>query len=834
MVESLSSADSREQNQRLETVLDWALEYERRGFNPTPNLPGLKVAYRRGWQSERLSEFEIRKEFTPEKAVGLVLGEPSGGLVCADLDSLEALALGDRYLPETGMVDGRLKKPRSHRFYRCPDGLPPHRTFTSPKLTRENEGKSVTIVELLSARHQAIVPPSRTKDGEYREWDHFEEPATIGGEELVERLTRLAVHAELSLIWPLRGQHHVAMALVGGLLRAGWEEGDVLQLVEALCPPGGDGDMRSIVGEGEMARVVADSIRRLANDEHVYGWPKLAELTGEKASVDAICDWLGVGGVDRNDDRPRVHLSTGDLAALTEKAWTGLAVANEPAALFQSGGKVARINLVQIRQDGKTGAVTKSMPVIERLDVDGFKGELAERLSWLSKPKPTKANPDPDWVKRSPPNEVVQTMLSAPSHRMTLPVVSRVVSSPLFGPDGSLETAPGYHRGSQSYYYADDPIDLRPVSAKPTKGEVEEAKGLILDELFRDFPFVGPGKAHALAFGLLPFGRDLIDGPTPLHFIDAPSPGTGKDKLVQAIGAVVNGRRGIPYQSQTADEDEWRKVLVSSLMQGAQFFYVANLTGLFKSAVLDAAITGIDHTGRILSKNDMSVGEIRFVWVFTGNNATLKSDTARRTCPIRLDANQPKPWERTGFAHVLPEWALANRAALVWSFLTLWQNWLAEGRPKGTRPLGSFEEWAETIGGVLQAAGVEGFLSNLDEFYEAAVDDSDQWEELAAAWWDFYGSSEVQSKEVYHLAEDIDGFAYPEARGATGRMTMFGNDLKTRRDAYVGAYRVRYRHDNHSGKSRYRLEHPEGVEKAAKFGRGSTEPTLGGSLVRRE
>ena len=40
--------------------------------------------------------------------------------------------------------------------------------------------------------------------------------------------------------------------------------------------------------------------------------------------------------------------------------------------------------------------------------------------------------------------------------------------------------------------------------------------------------------------------------------------------------------------------------------------------------------------------------------------------------------------------------------------------------PRHQKTIGSFEGWAEVMGGILQVAGVPGFLGNLQEMYEQA------------------------------------------------------------------------------------------------------------------
>ena len=70
-----------------------------------------------------------------------------------------------------------------------------------------------------------------------------------------------------------------------------------------------------------------------------------------------------------------------------------------------------------------------------------------------------------------------------------------------------------------------------------------------------------------------------------------------------------------------------------------------------------------------------------------------------------------------------------ERGVLLSALLTIARAWFASGKPKpeGLATIGSFEEWSETIGGMLAHAGVEGFLGNLDELHDRADESEIQW-----------------------------------------------------------------------------------------------------------
>jgi hypothetical protein len=56
------------------------------------------------------------------------------------------------------------------------------------------------------------------------------------------------------------------------------------------------------------------------------------------------------------------------------------------------------------------------------------------------------------------------------------------------------------------------------------------------------------------------------------------------------------------------------------------------------------------------------------------------------------------------------------------------------------------------MGGILDLAGVDGFLGNLDELMAASDAEGAMWRGLVAAWWDRFGTAEVGVSDVYGIA----------------------------------------------------------------------------------
>ena len=145
---------------------------------------------------------------------------------------------------------------------------------------------------------------------------------------------------------------------------------------------------------------------------------------------------------------------------------------------------------------------------------------------------------------------------------------------------------------------------------------------------------------------------------------------------------------------------------------------------------------------------------VRCAWIATGNNPTLSSEIARRTVRIRLNAKQDRPWLRDRFRHPdLRQWVSAHRHELVAAALTLVRAWIAAGKPDptGSSSLGMFESWSRVMGGILQVAGVPGFLSNLSDFYESTDTEGEMVRSFLAAWWEQYQDKEYKYEVTMSL-----------------------------------------------------------------------------------
>jgi hypothetical protein len=463
------------------------------------------------------------------------------------------------------------------------------------------------------------------------------------------------------------------------------------------------------------------------------------------------------------------HLSVcraddGDLKRSTATAWSLLLGANNPPWIFRVAGQLSWL----VEDDD-------GLPMVLALTEDRLRYLLAHQAYWVKK---NRADQD---VPAHPPGAAIKGILATPNP--DLPVLAGIVTAPVFGRNGALLTKPGYHGDARLFYRPVPGFYLPPVPDLPTPQEIAAARSLILDELLGEFPFTSEAeRAHAVALLLLGFVRSMIDGPTPLHLIEKPSAGTGATLMVDVITLVLTGT-SISVMTESDDDEEWRKRLTAKLRQAPMMVLIDNLSRPLDASAFAAALTAPYWEDRVLGASEMVRFPIRCIWIATGNNPEFSNEMARRLVRIRLDARVDQPWRRGNFRHPdLRLWVQANRAKLVAACLTLCRAWIAAGKPACGKSIGSYESWAQVIGGILETAGIPGFLDNIDEMMNASDGEGAMWRSFVRAWWDRYGTAEVGTGDLYEIAVTCEPALPLGTGGDRSQKTRLGKALGRMRD----------------------------------------------------
>jgi hypothetical protein len=406
---------------------------------------------------------------------------------------------------------------------------------------------------------------------------------------------------------------------------------------------------------------------------------------------------------------PEIQINDRFLRDIAADSLKALEAANEPPFLFRRGGTVIRV-------------VEADTLEIKHLDAAGLKGVLDRAADFIAvKEKTVNGKPVRDAKPARPPADLAPDLL-ARADTMTLPKLNQLASSPVFVRGGELVGIDGYHANSGTL------LRLEGLTGVRSDIPVADALAFLRHELLIDFPFADAraGFAHTLAALFQQFVRQLIDGPTPLYLIEAPTRGSGKGLLCDVLSLVTTGSRA-HVMVKTKDGDELEKRVTSMLLTGARVILLDNVHEL-SGATLAAALTATIWRGRLLGKSEMLTLPNNALWLATGNNISLDDDMPRRIIPIRLDPGVERPEYRAGFKHTnLPEWAARNRSDLVSACVSIVQSWVNAGMPEGKQSLGTYESWARVLGGILEHAGVDGFLTGRQALYETANAEPNEW-----------------------------------------------------------------------------------------------------------
>jgi len=434
---------------------------------------------------------------------------------------------------------------------------------------------------------------------------------------------------------------------------------------------------------------------------------------------------------------PRITVNEYLLDSLTRQSLSALEEKNDPPSIFVRTNKLVRV----LRdEDGHI--------IVDVYGKSSMRLRLAECARFVYEA-------ENDEYFKKPPDDVVEAILTL--GKWPFPPLRGVTGAPILRDDGSVCTESGYDEQTAMYYSPADNFTMPDIPEEPTEEDIEKAKELLLD-VIHDFPFSDQAsRANSLAFLFTMLMRHVIDGYVPLCLVDAPTQGTGKGKLVKNLGTIALGDE---LASQSAPhgryaEEEWRKLLIAILRQGAPAVLFDNISEreVLDSAPLAGIITSGNYSGRILGQSDSPTFRVNISWVATGNNIKVTGDMPRRCYTIRLDSNLERPWERDPktFRHPsLERYVRENRVNLLAAAFTVIRSWYVAGKPKPENipVMGSFIEWSEAVGGVLENAGIDGFLQNQEALRLFQDDESLQWQAFFDAWYETFGESHISTVEI--------------------------------------------------------------------------------------
>lgn len=257
--------------------------------------------------------------------VGCLLGKPSGNVTDLDFDWPEASALARFFLPPT-RVFGRQSSRSSHWLYRV-DETPTVCKFRPPE--KPSTQRKPDILEVRGNGHQTVWPSSVHESGEAIEWENDVPITEISYGKLHAAIQQLAAATWLCTVWGKgNSRDELANALAGGMLRDGNDVEAVKHFLEAVMTQCEDEEIADRIGKVGRSDKIINGGREGLN----FGWPKVAELLGQKPA-----DWL------RNLLKPVLAANQSDIDPHTDVA-ARLAEFNTKHAIIRIGGRVWVMN----------------------------------------------------------------------------------------------------------------------------------------------------------------------------------------------------------------------------------------------------------------------------------------------------------------------------------------------------------------------------------------------------------------------------------------------------------------------------------------------------------
>ena len=395
------------------------------------------------------------------------------------------------------------------------------------------------------------------------------------------------------------------------------------------------------------------------------------------------------------DDRCDINITELSIHEIVDQVhphWGGL----KDDSIFYRGGALCRIG----QHTGK----------IEMFNDDTFHLWLSRRFAFW---RFNKRSDDLEPVGRIPQWIVGALLREVPDF---VPPLNAIYQHPVILPGGNVAKESGYFPEIEAWVNSDwtgwDDLDTSPDG-------VQAAKSLLHDDLLHDFIWADDvSKANFLAY-LLTFAlRPAIPGNVPMLAVTAPVQAAGKTLLFHLAHIIWQGKQMLATQvgsNDRAESEEWRKRVTALLIESPESVVFDNATRAFNNAALASALTTGRYQDRLLGASVTVELDVRTIFAASGNNLKFEGDMPRRVYWVRLGVDREKPETRGNFKHPrLIEWATGNRDRLMNACLTLVKSWIEKGMPHKDCDWGSFEAWTQTMGGLLNCCGIEGFSVSQD------------------------------------------------------------------------------------------------------------------------
>ena len=340
--------------------------------------------------------------------------------------------------------------------------------------------------------------------------------------------------------------------------------------------------------------------------------------------------------------------------------------------------------------------------------------------------EPGHLNKDGEFIKASFNPGFTGGMLAAPQFKEKLPRIIRILTVPLPLRVGNKLVYPsvGYDPRFGTYLTPDAPALIHPL---PSLQEAIE----IIDGTMQGCRFTSEqSRIHARARLITPFARGIFGWTTrvPLWFYCANRPRAGKDYL---SGCTMIIYEGVAHEDAPIGRDsaETGKRIVAAELAGRRLMHFSNCGGYLNDDKFYSAVTNVSIRDRLLGSNAASAdltlpNELEFS-LSANIGFTARPDFEPRTRKIELEYYEENENERT-FPDRYLHGTIASKP--ISDSLSNRRDLSALGTTgvyKRTHPVHLIPSLGETVGGVMEAAGLgdpcRPFLGTFDIGYDPEI-----------------------------------------------------------------------------------------------------------------
>lgn len=351
----------------------------------------------------------------------------------------------------------------------------------------------------------------------------------------------------------------------------------------------------------------------------------------------------------------------------------------------------------------------------------------------------------PVWCTQpSLPRAVVRAYISS---RMWpgVPVVRQVATAPVVRPDLTVCWNAGWDEATACWVLPGVEPDTSLMGTDPRS-------------FFDQFALTDRRQvADCLAAALTPLLSTAITGALPGFIAVARNPGSGKTYLSCLVSRMAGHE--IEVTRWPGGGDELSKAVSSYVAQDRPVVIFDNIKNKVDSPDLESVITARKSSFRVMRTHTTVNMASNTVWMMTVNNAEVSQDLQRRCIVVDLDptgAPSPAPWDGS-----VDTWSKENRAALVTLMCSLIEAWRDAGAVPGSVVHPGFEQWSQTVSGILECAGVGGMWeAREDVLSDAVTNESDDYQEILERIYTLTAGDQLSAREIWDRANGqygIDG-----------------------------------------------------------------------------